>query len=74
MAKTAPFNCPKCGEEKEWKCLNDPTDDRSGNVARSFIQAGFGLLGAGIFSLFYKGSRLKYRCGKCGFTSTYSPD
>ena len=26
MKNTAPFSCPKCGEEKGWRCLNDPED------------------------------------------------
>ena len=25
LMKDAPLTCPKCGEVKDWKCLNDPS-------------------------------------------------
>ena len=74
MKNGAPFACPKCGEEKGWKCLNDPTNNEMGNVARAVIQSAFGLLGVGIAKLFYRGKKLKYRCEKCGFEGSYKQD
>ena len=72
--KTAPFACPKCGGEKDWKCLNDPSDNEMGRGKQALIQGAFGLLGLGIANAFHKGKPLKYRCGKCGFAATYRPD
>ena len=56
--KNAPFACPKCGEEKGWRCLNDPADNEMGRGKQALIQGGFGLLGLGIAKLFYKGKPL----------------
>lgn len=72
--KSAPFECPRCGTEKEWRCTNDPGDNEMNPVAQQAIVSGFGLIGLGIAKLLYRGKKLQYRCGKCGFTGSYKPD
>ena len=72
--KTAPFECPNCGEQKGWICLNDPSDSEMGRGKQAVIQSLFGVLGLSIAKSFYKGSSLRYRCEKCGFTQKYKPD
>ena len=72
--KNAPFECPKCGEEKGWRCLNDPADDEMGRGKQAIIQGAFGLLGLALAKAFYKGKPLVYRCDKCGYTEKYKPD
>ena len=72
--KSAPFECPKCGEEKGWKCLNDPSASEMSRGKQAVIQAGFGLLGVSIAKAFHKGKPLKYRCDKCGYEATFKPD
>lgn len=72
--KTAPFACPKCGAEREWRCKNDPTKNEMSSIKKDMIWAVFGAIGVGIAKLLYKGKRLKYHCDKCGFNGTYRPD
>ena len=72
--KNAPFACPKCGEEKDWHCLNDPSDNEMGRGKQAVIQGAFGLVGLAIAKSMHKGKKLKYRCDKCGFEETYRPD
>ena len=72
--KTAPFACPKCGEESGWKCLNDPSDNELSSGKKALVQAGFGLIGVAIAKSFHKGKPLKYRCEKCGYEEKFRPD
>ncbi len=72
--KSAPFSCPKCGEEKGWRCQNDPIDNGMSRGKQALIEGGFGLLGLAIAKLFYKGKPLEYRCEKCGYSKRYKPD
>ena len=69
--KNAPFECPRCGEEKGWRCLNDPSDNEMGRVKQAVIQSSFGLLGLALAKAFHKGKPLRYHCDKCGFESTF---
>ena len=72
--KNAPFACPKCGEEKGWRCLNDPAENEMGRGRQAVIQGAFGLIGLAIAKAAYKGKKLKYHCDKCGFEEMYKPD
>ncbi len=72
--KEAPFECPKCGEEKGWKCLNDPSNNEMSRFKQALIQSGFGSLGLGIAKAIYKGKPLKYHCDKCGYEASFKPD
>lgn len=72
--KNAPFECPKCGEEKGWRCLNDPTKNEMSRGKSALIQASTGLLGLAVANAFRKGQKLKYHCDKCGFEGTFKPD
>ena len=72
--KNAPFACPKCGEEKGWRCLNDPSDNEMSRGKQAVIQGTFGLLGLAVAKSMHKGKKLKYHCDACGFEETYKPD
>lgn len=72
--KSAPMECPKCGETKGWRCLNDPAGREMKRGTQAVIQVGFGLLGLGIAKLLSRRSALKYHCDSCGYEAVYKPD
>ena len=74
MKNSAPFACPKCGEEKGWHCLNDASDNEMSPGKQAVIQGAFGLLGLAVAKAIHKGKKLKYRCANWGFEETYKPD
>ena len=84
--KPAPLSCPKCGEEKEWLCSDQPDTPwfKEGKVSVFDINANFRLFHIIFFSIralifmIYKAcvhaKPIHYHCGKCGFTGKYKQD
>lgn len=88
--KSAPFSCPKCGTEKEWRCLNDPTVNiqmENGHpIAGAAVASILPIIGFffGLLQIFMGlGIRLKqlwnklflvYKCEKCGYKGFFRAD
>ena len=88
--KNAPLFCPKCGEEKGWRCLNDPTVniqlENEHPLADAAVASIFPVVGTVLaFFAMIKGLwiRLKqlwnklflvYKCDKCGYKGFFHAD
>ncbi|MBR3017603.1 MAG: hypothetical protein IKH57_11100 [Clostridia bacterium] len=61
MKETAPYKCPKCGEQKLWRAISNPaTSGRKLLMSMLF----------GIFAVSARGT-VVYRCDACGYQDKY---
>ena len=83
MAKDiAPVSCPKCGEEKGWRCLNapDPSEDQQPKHRQGFLyylldhMGLLGLFGQIAVDAAHGNGKALYHCDKCGYEEKYDFD